>query len=405
MLKDLMVFLEFHSKWFFAILVYQNFLLFIIMFYYGKWASSRPKLILSQFFLISGIIFLAFLFQHTGRIQMAGKLNFLLPGGFFLIMPFAYFYLRSLANKKYDSWVWILFHFIPAAILLIVNFVLIFTRHSPTISLMNIPHNSMAVIIILQVVLWGQFLFYTIQIVKYLWKTGCLSFRKISFSLAAQAKWQLLLFVAFGAYSIIMVFMIMDSMVYKKETNDIILYIIAFITISIVIGLFAFKYQELPDGVTVVYDDSGEIVYTNSEIANVQITAKKSSDENETKTKSQLTPERREELLARFNQLIEEKIYLNVDFNLSSLAKSMNSNSKYVSEVVNVSTGKTFSQYIRELRIDEAKKLIEEKNTELYSIEGISRIVGYNSKSSFNSHFKELTGMTPSEYLQRIKEV
>ena len=90
---------------------------------------------------------------------------------------------------------------------------------------------------------------------------------------------------------------------------------------------------------------------------------------------------------------------------MSSLAKSMNSNSKYVSEVVNVSTGKTFSQYIRELRIDEAKKLIEEKNTELYSIEGISRIVGYNSKSSFNSHFKELTGMTPSEYLQRIKEV
>ncbi len=402
MLKDLLVFFEFHSKWFFAILVYQNFLLFLIMFYYGKWIKSRSKLILSQFFLVSGIIFLAFLFQHTGKIKLAGKLNFLLPGGFFLIMPYAYFYLRALVRKKYESWIWGLIHFIPAAIFLLVNFILAFRNRSVSLNLMNIPHDSLISIVILQIVLWGQFLFYTVQAVRYLRKERWLSLGKISIADAIRNKWQLLLFTTFGLYSAVMAVMIFDSMVHHKKTDDIILYILAFITITLIIGLFAIKLKDLPENISVVYHDSGEITFEDTAGEGNHIPGQRKRTGAESRVKSQLTPEKREELISKFNQLMDEKYYRETDCNLGTLAKKMNSNSKYVSEVVHSSTGMPFSKYITELRINEAKKLLEENNTELYSIEGIGRMVGFQSKSSFNTHFKQLTGMTPSEYLQKL---
>jgi AraC-like DNA-binding protein len=39
-----------------------------------------------------------------------------------------------------------------------------------------------------------------------------------------------------------------------------------------------------------------------------------------------------------------------------------------------------------------------------YSIEGISSTVGFNTKSVFNQAFKKFTGVTPSFYLEYLKE-
>ena len=49
-----------------------------------------------------------------------------------------------------------------------------------------------------------------------------------------------------------------------------------------------------------------------------------------------------------------------------------------------------------EYRIEEAKRLLKEKMN--YKVEEIAEQVGYNSKSSFNTAFKKITGMTPSEW-------
>jgi AraC-like DNA-binding protein len=47
-------------------------------------------------------------------------------------------------------------------------------------------------------------------------------------------------------------------------------------------------------------------------------------------------------------------------------------------------------------RVEEAKRLLKEQPH--VKVEEIAEQVGYNSKSSFNTAFKKISGKTPSEY-------
>ena len=60
--------------------------------------------------------------------------------------------------------------------------------------------------------------------------------------------------------------------------------------------------------------------------------------------------------------------------------------------------------YINGYRVKEAKHLLKLKTYNKYSIEGIARNVGFNSKSSFNNAFKRFTGLTPSQYKKSFRK-
>ncbi|WP_343319008.1 AraC family transcriptional regulator [Sphingobacterium multivorum] len=55
-------------------------------------------------------------------------------------------------------------------------------------------------------------------------------------------------------------------------------------------------------------------------------------------------------------------------------------------------TGRRFSDFIKELRINHAAKLLVQGN---YSISESGYLSGYNNISNFNKHFKEIKGMSP----------
>ena len=60
--------------------------------------------------------------------------------------------------------------------------------------------------------------------------------------------------------------------------------------------------------------------------------------------------------------------------------------------------GKSFFEMLAWYRVEEAKRLIREDPEARLTVEDIAEQVGYNSKSSFNTVFKKLTGQTPSEF-------
>ena len=98
--------------------------------------------------------------------------------------------------------------------------------------------------------------------------------------------------------------------------------------------------------------------------------------------------------------LINNKFFLNPDINLYKLSKELDTNTTYLSKVINEYLGKNFSEFLKELRINEAILRIEnDKMMIKYSIDGFSRELGFRSKSSFNVAFKKYTGMTPSEFI------
>ena len=98
--------------------------------------------------------------------------------------------------------------------------------------------------------------------------------------------------------------------------------------------------------------------------------------------------------------LIEkEELYLDGKLSLKDVADRLNISNNYLSQIINQKTGKNFFRFINEYRVEKAKQLLADKAGK-YTILSIAYDCGFNSKSSFNTIFKEYTGKTPSGFLK-----
>lgn len=94
--------------------------------------------------------------------------------------------------------------------------------------------------------------------------------------------------------------------------------------------------------------------------------------------------------------IIEKELFLNPNFSLEEASKELKLTKHVLSQYINEVQGKSFSSLIKEYRVEKAKKLLEtEKN---YTIESLGYDSGFNSKSTFFTAFKQITGLTPAEY-------
>lgn len=94
--------------------------------------------------------------------------------------------------------------------------------------------------------------------------------------------------------------------------------------------------------------------------------------------------------------------YLNLYFyehhTLDSLAQAFYVSPSHLSRVFKQITGHRFCDYLQNIRITEAKKLLRESNLPIHVI---SDLVGYTHTSNFNVCFKKLSGHTPGEYRRK----
>ncbi|MEZ5105627.1 MAG: helix-turn-helix domain-containing protein [Draconibacterium sp.] len=103
-----------------------------------------------------------------------------------------------------------------------------------------------------------------------------------------------------------------------------------------------------------------------------------------------------------FNYLKERKPYLNSEYNLQMMVTDLNISRQKLSQVINLGEQKNFYQLINEFRIEEVKTRMTTPGFEHYTLLGIAFECGFNSKTSFNRIFKEITGLTPSEYKSSV---
>jgi AraC-like DNA-binding protein len=94
----------------------------------------------------------------------------------------------------------------------------------------------------------------------------------------------------------------------------------------------------------------------------------------------------------------KDKEYLNEKLTIDDISDKLKTNNRYLSQVINELYNKNFFTYINTFRIKEAQNLLVCQQHKKYSITGISKMVGFSSKSSFNEAFKRITGITPSEF-------
>lgn len=99
-----------------------------------------------------------------------------------------------------------------------------------------------------------------------------------------------------------------------------------------------------------------------------------------------------------------QKPYLQPDITLDMLADTLAMPAKDLSMIINRHFHNNFYEFINSYRIEEAKGLLMDAKNKAKTITDIYLEVGFNSKSVFNTFFKKLVGMTPTEYRQRIPE-
>lgn len=114
----------------------------------------------------------------------------------------------------------------------------------------------------------------------------------------------------------------------------------------------------------------------------------------------QISQEQKDILLKRIIEVLSDINNISKpDFNLNMLAELTESNTKYVSMVINETYNKNFKSLLNEYRCREASHLLRDEDmAAAYTMQAVYEAVGYTNATSFIRAFKAVYGMTPSTY-------
>ena len=185
----------------------------------------------------------------------------------------------------------------------------------------------------------------------------------------------------------------------SKERQQMLL-ITGCIVLLVVLGsaiLLWYKNRQLHNRNKSLYEKNRQLLQVEHEAQELR----KSNEEKY--SRSNLSDDQRSKLVFQIQEILDDAdTVCQQDFTLGKLAKLVDSNTTYVSQVVNEKYGIAFSNVLAGCRIKEACRRISDEN-ERYSqitIEAIAISVGFKSRTAFINAFKREVGLTPSEYLR-----
>lgn len=99
-------------------------------------------------------------------------------------------------------------------------------------------------------------------------------------------------------------------------------------------------------------------------------------------------------------RVLEKKIYLHEGITLVEMADFLNISRTTLSTLINIEENQSFNQWINQLRINEAKRLMHTNPN--FSFLDIAYKTGFSEQSNFSREFKQITGETPSSWKKSI---
>ncbi|MFD0991933.1 helix-turn-helix domain-containing protein [Tenacibaculum geojense] len=127
--------------------------------------------------------------------------------------------------------------------------------------------------------------------------------------------------------------------------------------------------------------------------------------ENIKNSSTSLSEEIVQDLSQKLIEFEKNNSFLNKNLNLKSLADDFNTNSNYLSKVINQTKNQSFSNYVNQLRISYAVNQLK-KDTLLrkYTIKAIASEVGFKNPESFSKAFYKFTNLKPSYFIKQLNE-
>lgn len=126
-------------------------------------------------------------------------------------------------------------------------------------------------------------------------------------------------------------------------------------------------------------------------------------ESSEKYSNSALTSNALHYIINKLDQLMNnEKLYLNGDLKLQELADQLDVSVHSLSQAINSGKNQKFNDYLNELRVQEAQKLMTSESHRNLKLLAIALDSGFNNKTSFLNAFKKHTGQSPSEFREKL---
>jgi AraC-like DNA-binding protein len=115
--------------------------------------------------------------------------------------------------------------------------------------------------------------------------------------------------------------------------------------------------------------------------------------------KAYLTSQQCEDLSKQLLTVFEaEQLYLNANLTLLDIAKRFKLRTYELSWLLNQYMKVSFTDFVNKYRVEYAKELLMRNMHKTYNIEGIGKLSGFSTKSTFFRVFKQSTGFSPLQY-------
>jgi AraC-like DNA-binding protein len=306
----------------------------------------------------------------------------------FLAGPALWFYIKSLTNKDFRFSIWHLFHFLPFVLVFLILYVenyslsaeqrIAFETSNALLQTWIFPLIVTMIVFSTQgYYVWGLFILhdYRKKIKTYFAKLdninlGWLKFLlicSIVFHASISALYALNIFFVFASYGNLQLFG----------------YLIAALFV-IVIGFFGLQqgdiFSSVPEKFS--FEKASEIETIPSKLTNTE-----------------------EAFVYKLLQYMKEhKPFLDSELTLGTLSAFMDVSPEYLSGILNNRLNKNFFDFVNHFRIEEFKKLSSLPENQKLTLIALAYDCGFSSKATFNRVFKNITGTTPSQYLQEVSK-
>lgn len=134
--------------------------------------------------------------------------------------------------------------------------------------------------------------------------------------------------------------------------------------------------------------------------------ANRRSSDADKYTNSNLDNDKSKEVLRQVQEYFtQSQVYLNPELRMRDVASAIDVPIRDISQSINQNLDQGFTDFTNYYRVEDIKKALGDPDFhKKYTLMGIAKSCGFNSKSSFYRAFKKQTGNTPAEYVVILQQ-
>ena len=408
--------MEFYDKLLSFLVVYQSVVFMILFVFLFIKTNIKSYKVLGIFMFLSIVYFGLSLSYYYADYSILAYAYYITVPVALLFIPVFYFYIQTITHRNFVFTPKELVHFAPALTIALLNLPYLFLSFSQKLWFVSGGYTELTtnfLIIYLRLInKIGVFGFLNLQLVVYFFFFIKFynHYKKeiediFSYKENVDLKW-----IRIVSTSFILLFLIIDTVHFFGIKSNIpyrILFNLTMLAFNLIIGVYSIYQKNIFANNTINEktatpllnaEEIDENIVAQFDIVDESVASPKTTNKY---TKSSLTSAQKKNLVKELEDYMVGKPYFYNKLTIDDIAEALNTNSKYLSQVINENYNNNFYTYINTHRINAAKEMLVSEKYKSYSMEGIAKTVGFNSKSSFNTAFKKYTGLTPSEFKEQ----